>query len=38
MLSPSAKETVPTHNKVERGKRRAEEQKSINYELFSLLT
>ena len=38
MLSPSAEETVSTHNIAERGKRRAKEQESSNYELFSLLT
>ena len=38
MLSPSVEEIMPTQNRVERGKRRAEEQESSNSELFSLLT
>ena len=38
MLSPKVKETVPVHNRAERGERRAEEQESSNSELFSLLT
>ena len=38
MLSPNAEETLPTHNKVERGKRIVEEKDSSNSKLFSLLT
>ena len=38
MLSPNAKEIVPTQNIAERGKRRAKEQENNNSEPFSLLT
>ena len=38
MLSPSAAEILLAQNIAERGKRRAEEQESSTYELFSLLT
>ena len=38
VLSPNVEETLPTQNRAERGKRRAGEQESINFELFSLLT
>ena len=38
MLFPSAEETVPTQNRAERGKRRAEKQEGNNSKLFSLLT
>ena len=37
MLSPSVEETLPAQNRVERGKRRVEEQESSNFEMFSLL-
>ena len=38
MLSPRDEETMPTQNKVEKGKKRAEEKESSNSELLSLLT
>ena len=38
MLSLGAEETVPAQDRVEEGKRRANEQVSSNYELLSLLT
>ena len=38
MLSPSVEETMPTQNRVERYKRRVEEQESSNSDLFSPLT
>ena len=37
VLSPKDEEEMPTHNRVERWKKRAEEQESSAYELLSLL-
>ena len=37
MLSPKNEEEMPTHNRVERGKKRVEEQESSAFELLFLL-
>ena len=38
VLFPRDEEEMPAHNKAERGKKGAEEQKNNEYELLSLLT
>ena len=37
VLSPSVEETLPAHNRAERGKRGVEEKEGCTFELFSLL-